>query len=338
MVSVKHADGSSKPVKHQSWVQTLVSAMLTFFDCKSYSTGLFSSIEWTFYGIAENTIAAAMAFEMAYNVIVEWARPYKGVGTKNSYCIGAAEELDRMARNEKKDEEEKAKRAEFQTMKASVNQEEAQRREELKRLVPIPSDSDFTSSDPAVAADVARHCTSDDQSSCAPSPFPVLQVGVGNMFGYPESSKDEDEDEDQTFDHVTPDFKVEADDDNQVDLLIDINEEIMKRIKPEPTPSEYTFDEISATPEARTVEFIVKGGMKREQGEMEVHKSTWASSMQLTTLRATASRIADDYLKDKGIKLSRRTSNYSDIRDWTAYQQGTRDGKKIDVRRKRIEG
>jgi len=49
--------------------------MQIFFDCKSYSTRKYTSVEWTFYGIAENTIAAAMAFEMAYNLIIEWARP-----------------------------------------------------------------------------------------------------------------------------------------------------------------------------------------------------------------------------------------------------------------------
>ena len=109
VVSVKRADSSLKVVKQQNWVQSLASAMRTFFDCKSYSAWLSSSIEWTFYGIADNTITAAMAFEMAYHLIVEWARPYKGAGTKNSCCISAAGELERMARIEKKGEEEKAK-------------------------------------------------------------------------------------------------------------------------------------------------------------------------------------------------------------------------------------
>ena len=46
------------------------------------------SLELTFYGIAENTVAAAISFEMAYNLIAEWARPYKGVGSKNGYSLG----------------------------------------------------------------------------------------------------------------------------------------------------------------------------------------------------------------------------------------------------------
>jgi hypothetical protein len=46
--------------------------MEVFFDCKSYSTARPWSIEWTFYGIAPNTVAAAIAFEMAHNLILEW--------------------------------------------------------------------------------------------------------------------------------------------------------------------------------------------------------------------------------------------------------------------------
>ncbi|KAL5325510.1 hypothetical protein ACEPPN_006637 [Leptodophora sp. 'Broadleaf-Isolate-01'] len=75
--------------------------MKRFFDCKFYSTTNYSSLELTFYGITENTVAAAMSFEMAYNLIAEWARPYKGVGSKNSYSLGVSDELNRMAVKEK---------------------------------------------------------------------------------------------------------------------------------------------------------------------------------------------------------------------------------------------
>jgi len=75
VVSIKRAEGSKNTVNKQGFVNSLSYAMQTFFDCKSYSTRIYTSVEWTFYGIAENTIAAAMAFEMAYNLIIEWARP-----------------------------------------------------------------------------------------------------------------------------------------------------------------------------------------------------------------------------------------------------------------------
>lgn len=88
VVSITRADGSTNTVKNQGFVGELASAMKMFFDCKCYLAREYSSMDWTFYGIAENTVAAAIAFEMPYNLISEWARPYKGNAGKTSYCIG----------------------------------------------------------------------------------------------------------------------------------------------------------------------------------------------------------------------------------------------------------
>jgi hypothetical protein len=58
IVSMQRIDGDmSKSVNHQSYAGTLCHAMERFFDCKSYSTTNYSSLESTFYGIAENTVA-----------------------------------------------------------------------------------------------------------------------------------------------------------------------------------------------------------------------------------------------------------------------------------------
>ncbi|KAH9204902.1 hypothetical protein DL95DRAFT_398174 [Leptodontidium sp. 2 PMI_412] len=82
---MQRVDGDkSKPVKYQSYVNDLCHAMICFFDCKFYSITTYSTLELAFYGIAENTVAAAMSFEMTYNLIAEWARPYKGF-----QCVGA---------------------------------------------------------------------------------------------------------------------------------------------------------------------------------------------------------------------------------------------------------
>lgn len=59
--------------------------------------------------------------------------------------------------------------------------------------------------------------------------------------------------------------------------------------------------------------------------------------MQLVTSRATAAKIADEYLQDKGVKLRYRSARTSMIRDPNAYRRGVKDGKKIDIHRKRIE-
>ena len=112
----------------------------------------------------------------------------------------------------------------------------------------MPSVSESNSPGAAAASDAAGAYTPEQQGSCAP--FPVGQVDEGDMFCLPDSSKDEDEDE--PFDNMIPDFKVEADDDNnQINSSSDINEEVMKRAKPEPTPFNRTIDKTNAISEAQ---------------------------------------------------------------------------------------
>lgn len=59
----------SKPVKHQGYVDILCRAINDFFDCKHYSTSYLHCVKLTFYGIAQNTVTAALSFEMVYNLI-----------------------------------------------------------------------------------------------------------------------------------------------------------------------------------------------------------------------------------------------------------------------------
>jgi hypothetical protein len=65
--------------------------------------------------------------------------------------------------------------------------------------------------------------------------------------------------------------------------------------------------------------------------------SLWASASQLTLFRTTASKIADEYLKSTGTKLTKSRAPVSSIRDYDAYEQGRQDSRKIDVKRRRIE-
>ena len=74
VVSIHRVDGDKlKPVRQQAYVTTLCWAMEDFFDCKHYSSTRNppTSLDVTFYGIAENTVAASMSFEIAYNLIAE---------------------------------------------------------------------------------------------------------------------------------------------------------------------------------------------------------------------------------------------------------------------------
>ena len=73
-----------------------------------------------------------------------------------------------------------------------------------------------------------------------------------------------------------------------------------------------------------------------DDGNLEC-STLWASFMQLATFRVNASRIADDCIKENGFRLSSSNSRCSGVRDYSAYLRGISDGKKKDVRGKRIE-
>lgn len=112
-VLIERTDGdNSKAVRTQSFLTDLFDTMSESFNCKSYYDTGYSSLEVTFYGIASNTVAAAMGLEVAYNLIVEWAREVKGTHKKNSYCLGAASGYRETALKEKAAEEAKAKQVE----------------------------------------------------------------------------------------------------------------------------------------------------------------------------------------------------------------------------------
>ncbi|KAE8334957.1 hypothetical protein BDV24DRAFT_171759 [Aspergillus arachidicola] len=65
--------------------------------------------------------------------------------------------------------------------------------------------------------------------------------------------------------------------------------------------------------------------------------SPWASEMQLVRFRATSVQVADDYLKERNIKLRRRKARHVVSRDSSAYREGWKDSSKIDFRQRRLE-
>lgn len=118
-------------------------------------------------------------------------------------------------------------------------------------------------------------------------------------------------------------------DKDSVKLVGDLHEEISRLIKAEPEP------------ETLVILYPASSSVPVVQNELEVKpepESKWASHMQLVTFRVTAAKIADEYLQDKGVKLQHRSARTRIIRDPNAYRQGVKDGKKIDIHRKRIEG
>ncbi|KAJ3522092.1 hypothetical protein NM688_g8925 [Phlebia brevispora] len=132
-------------VRLESWIATVAEAMTMFFDCKVYSTSFSGGfrLEWTFYGLAEHTVAAAYAFEMAYNLVLEWSQArHAGQGRreKTTYRIGVGDGLYALAKQEKNEEKQRAVEMEKRQLEAARRAEEEENQARLKRLE-HPSDA-----------------------------------------------------------------------------------------------------------------------------------------------------------------------------------------------------
>ena len=110
----------SRQIIFEAWVADLRTAICTFFDCKAFSSQSFFSIEWTFFGVAENTVSAAMAFEMTHNLIQSWAWPLHGICARNSYRLGVAHGLKGIAKAEQRAAERAAKENEAKSTAAKA--------------------------------------------------------------------------------------------------------------------------------------------------------------------------------------------------------------------------
>lgn len=145
---------------------------------------------------------------------------------------------------------------------------------------------------------------------------------------------DDSNDVDEWFDAVDFDFKHE--DSNNIAMTGDVDEQIQKLIKPEPrTKSAASPPPAAPSPQ----ETPALANVQNETiGEDTALTTTWSSSTQLTEFREAASKIADDYLEQSGVKLYPAHRHPNIIRDYSAFAQGKRDSKKINVRQNRIEG
>lgn len=331
-VSISSTKDRYAKVISQTWVHDVASAMTVFFDCKSYSTALASSIEWTFYGIAPNTAAAAIAFEMAHNLILEWARGKKGA--VNSYCLGVADGLWGMAREEKRQEEREAKKREQEDLSVRLQQEQLERQKELDRL----------------HADVGIAETQKTPFALPIGDEDMIQPGpaIGdNTSDYAHSSSDSDDEVGHTlFDNETeeetearPTFKVEHS--MPLDPEADFEAELQRILKRERSSSPVAKIKSEDTTSQVKVEGRLSGLLdvkpKLEDDEPPTENSLWASASQLTLFRATAQKIAEEYIKSTNKKLRAGRARVSSVRDYGAYEQGRKDSRKIDVKRRRIE-
>ncbi|KAJ5987643.1 hypothetical protein N7522_011891 [Penicillium canescens] len=313
VVSITKTASSSERVMKEAFAMKVATTMSILFDCKSFSTDYRTSVHWTFFGIADNTVAAAMGFEFAHNQILEWAGAYKGGTPTFSYRLGVADGLAAMTNREKKRELEQVQRKELDSVAAKEREELTKRQREVDRLHLLPTSK----------TDLNSHSDSEDKGLVPKTPDPNMAA----------SGIDSSIDSDSDFDEVDgldnkADFSI--DDAQIIDIGDDLDKSIKRFVKhesPEPSkpigiPKYSSESETTIKPEFSPTFTPVT--------------SPWGSGMQLVQFRATAEQVADDYLKQNNIKLRSGRKRSSIVRDLCAYRRGQQDRSKIKVRRQAL--
>ncbi|PWN48687.1 hypothetical protein IE53DRAFT_318907 [Violaceomyces palustris] len=347
-----------KKVRNESWSNRIAVAINLFFSVKSYSTSLRdrSRLTWTFYGLAINTVAAAVAFEMVHNQVLTWSSTdasLKGRVAKNSYCQGVGAGLIAMAKSEKEEEMKLALEAERDKLRRRIKAEGLERKAELDRLSGPPPPTPSTG--PRLERDGERRWkvkVEDDQEEQGtprwderrrrrqdfgptPSRSCKLETSLdaeassdldsrGRDQTSPSATVGPDDDDDQEDAKPFPEVKADFDEDQEDDIEFgggssDQEEVEFVTIKPKPDPVELKS--------------------KEQQESSVVGQAEWRNSGQLIRFRQDAERIADDFLsnlKRGGIRFRKRQER-SYLKDEEAYHRGRRDAGKIDVKRKRIQ-
>ncbi|KAL9112405.1 MAG: hypothetical protein Q9227_003247 [Pyrenula ochraceoflavens] len=317
VVSITNTQEGWRRVLKQGFTGCVASAMEVFFDCKSCYVLRISSHERIFYGVAPNTVAAAMAFEMVFNLILEWARPRKGKTEIYSYCMGVASGLLRMAEKEKEEEMERVMKQEIEELQTREQEERLQREKELEMLRGAPPTRDETAKNRPYILEITD---SDLEALALPSPRSCESAGRSVNLGPCSSSRLESD--------------IRKIRENHDDLDVDFNDN-WNADDDDCDEDEYDDDE-----EDRNGFGDVREGLDHVENEakdgVDESQPRWNNGMQLVQYRESAAKMADDYLKGQNIKLS-SGGRSAPVRDWTSYYEGMADSERIDVRQRRIK-
>lgn len=246
-----------------------------------------------------------------------------------------------MAKEEKAAEEARAMEAEKNALAAKVRQEEIENEARLARLQSTVEDEDGMLEPEIGDADAAHAGSADDDDGRSTKSW---QSDESEFNGF--SDDDDPGNDDEGV--IEPDF-VEDDEPMDMNINIDLDEAIQQYPQPEPL-SRSVSPEGDALPTLSSEQSSSNPPALHEnppalptppsEGILDLEsglESSWASRMQLMTFRADATKIAEDYLKDRGVKLRTDRKRSTVVRDRTAYKQGKEDGKKIDVHQKMIK-
>lgn len=132
------------------------------------------------------------------------------------------------------------------------------------------------------------------------------------------------------------DFNFGENDD--LDALLDLDAPEPKiRVKPEPSPEPSLRIPPSIIPGPVLPSLLPDEPSVKPEPAGDDLVPAWGSALQLHTFRQNAENIAVNYLKDQKIKLGkgRKRNEHKHVPD--AYNRGLEDGKKVDLKRRKIE-
>ena len=313
------------------WVDWLCGAMQNFFDCRSYSTAHTKRIEWTFYGIAEHTISAAIAFEAVHNQVQDWSERFTGIPIRNSYCLGLADGLLRLSEEQQNATEQKIRQAEANAFAARIKQERLDEQRRLARLRQLrqPKVESAPELEDEAAMDLDEAATNMDEDV----------VDEDEATGPEHLDHPGNQTSDLSDNEVSPDFN---ENDHEippaVDTQADFDTELRKFLVSDPPHLPDPHDEDSSTTQSREATPPPLSDRNiNEEDTLPVETAEWKSMRQLTTFREMSKDIEDTVLKDKGVNLTKGRKRVHIAKDKEAYKEGREDSKKIEVRAARIE-
>ncbi|KAJ7346678.1 hypothetical protein DFH08DRAFT_198484 [Mycena albidolilacea] len=297
------------------------------------TTAVSLEVDWTFYGLAEQTVAAAHAFEMCYNLILAWSlKPDagKGIHAKNCYRTGVSRGLYDMAEKEKAEDKHRAKKKEQALLTARQEQEAAEDKARLDRLQGPEEAKVKTEEAEDVKFESDRRVkieeVDDDDDGFGG------QRAFDHVDWEAETGPQRDDADPgpafEGFGDVAPDFNDEDNDDDLLDL--DAEKPTVKR-SDSAGPSRGAMGPPAS---------VVPLGKQKPKEEPE-DDSPWSSVGQLVAFREQSIAIGDDYLKSQGIKLvkgrKRKALEFKDSEARRIYNKGKKDAENIDVRQKRVK-
>lgn len=323
-VDIKPATLNGKVI-FQTWVRDLESAVTTFFDCKAYSTErcLRNSIEWTFYGIAEQTVSAAMTFEMVHNLIQDWASVRTGVANRTSYSIGVAYGLLQIAEKEARVTERAAKSNEEKSKATDKRQRERKKDSHGIGGVHVWNDDEASE-----AGEEQADFIDDEETRTVLEKTPIREYQKPGRRGADQVS--EQESVQPVVTNTSSCLQCSGRRNGTLFSFLRAMFGQTDRLASRGTlsmPSD-SLPRSSAVEEAKPM----PAERQRRQSAGTGSTAQWSSVEALVRFRKIADEIADDVLKDLGIKLGTDRKRKRSIRDIGEYNQGRKDSRKTNVR------